>query len=90
MAELRYEMALAKLEMAYANVLAAIGEDPFPVNLSNEEVDKLAQELQQRWEWLSQHATVTKLEPEPKQEHKMEHEPKQEQELEQEGGVVQP
>ncbi len=66
LAELRYEMALAKLEMAYANVLAAIGEDPFPVNLSDTEVDKLAQELQQRWEWLSQHATVTKLKSEPK------------------------
>jgi len=82
LAELRYEMALAKLEMAYANLLAAIGEDPFPVNLSDEEVEKLAQELQQRWEWLGQHATVSKLEPEQ--------ESKQEQEQEQEGGGVQP
>jgi len=79
LAELRYEMALAKLEMAYANLLAAIGEDPFPVNLSDEEVEKLAQELQQRWEWLGQHAMVSKLETEPEQ--------KQEQEQE-EGGVL--
>jgi outer membrane protein TolC len=78
LAELRYEMALAKLEMAYANLLAAIGEDPFPVNLSDEEVEKLAQDLQQRWEWLGQHATVSKLEPE------------QESKQEQEGGGVQP
>ena len=82
LAELRYEMALAKLEMAYANVLAAIGEDPFPVNLSDTEVDKLAQELQQRWEWLSQHATVTKLESESI--------PKPIQEKPQETGGVQP
>ena len=40
LAELRNEMALAKLEMAYANLLAAIGEDPFPVNISDEEVEK--------------------------------------------------
>jgi len=79
LAELRYEMALAKLEMAYANLLAAIGEDPFPVNLSDEEVEKLAQDLQQRWEWLGQHAMVSKLETEPEQ--------KQEQEQE-EGGVL--
>ncbi len=78
LAELRYEMALAKLEMAYANLLAAIGEDPFPVNLSDAEVEKLAQDLQQRWEWLGQHATVSKLEPE------------QESKQEQEGGGVQP
>jgi outer membrane protein TolC len=78
LAELRYEMALAKLEMAYANLLAAIGEDPFPVNLSDEEVEKLAQDLQQRWEWLGQHATVLKLEPEQKSKQ------------EQEGGGVQP
>jgi hypothetical protein len=64
LAELRYEMALAKLEMAYANLLAAIGEDPFPVTLSDEEVDQLAGELQQRWEWLGQHASVSQLEPE--------------------------
>ncbi len=63
LAELRYEMALAKLEMAYANVLAATGEDPFPVNLSDAEIDTLSQELQQRWEWLSQHAKVSKIEP---------------------------
>jgi outer membrane protein TolC len=78
LAELRYEMALAKLEMAYANLLAAIGEDHFPVNLSDAEVEKLAQDLQQRWEWLGQHATVSKLEPE------------QESKQEQEGGGVQP
>ena len=37
-AELRYESALAKLEMAYANVLAAIGEDPFPTDITGDGV----------------------------------------------------
>jgi len=86
LAELRYEMALAKVEIAYANLLAAIGEDPFPVNLSDEEVEPLAQELQQRWEWLAQHAKVSKMQRKPRSEPKVE--PKLEQE--QEGGGVQP
>lgn len=51
-AELRYESALAKLEMAYANVLAAIGEDPFPADITGDGVDELAVALQKRWEWL--------------------------------------
>ncbi len=59
LAELRHEMALAKLEMAYANLLAAIGEDPFPVNLSDDDLDELANALEQRWEWLEQHAMVS-------------------------------
>ncbi len=67
LAELRYEMALAKLEMAYANLLASIGEDPFPVNLSDDEVDQLAMQLQKRWEWLTQHAAVSTLKPEASQ-----------------------
>ena len=58
LAELRHEMALAKLEMAYANLLAAIGEDPFPANLSDEDLDELADGLKQRWESLEQHARV--------------------------------
>ncbi len=59
LAELRHEMALAKLEMAYANLLAAIGEDPFPVNLSDDDLEELANALEQRWEWLEQHAMVS-------------------------------
>ncbi|WP_443147644.1 TolC family protein [Nitrospira sp.] len=51
-AELRYESALAKLEMAYANVLAAIGEDPFPTDITGDGVEELAVALQERWEWL--------------------------------------
>ena len=51
-AELRYESALAKLEMAYANVLAAIGEDPFPTDITGDGVEELALALQERWEWL--------------------------------------
>ena len=82
LAELRYEMALAKLEMAHANLLAAIGKDPFPVNLSDEEVEKLAQELQQRWEWLGQHAMVSQMESD--QASQSQHEQKQL------GGVAQP
>ena len=61
LAEIRHEMALAKLEMAYANLLAAIGEDPFPVNISDEEVEKLAKELEQRWEYLGQHTVISQL-----------------------------
>ncbi len=59
LAELRHEMALAKLEMAYANLLAAIGQDPFPVQLSDEEMDTLAQALEDRWEWLQQQAMTS-------------------------------
>jgi len=93
-AELRYEMALAKVEMAYANLLAAIGKDPFPVNLSDDEIEPLAQGLQQRWEYLGQHATVSQLEQEtvereaeqkPEQEHNQEGEQEHEQE---EGGIT--
>ncbi len=85
LAELRYEMALANLEMAYANLLAAIGKDPFPVNLSDEEVEKLAHELQQRWEYLGQHAIGPELE-----QVEQESEQKQEQEHKQEEGGATP
>jgi hypothetical protein len=48
------------------------------VNLSDEEIAPLAQGLQQRWEYLGQHATVSQLEQEaeqkPEQGHKQEHE----------------
>ena len=77
-AELRYEMALAKVEMAYANLLAAIGKDPFPANLSDDEIEPLAQGLEKRWEYLEQHATVSQLEEDAVEQ---EAEPKQEQEL---------
>jgi outer membrane protein TolC len=87
LAELRYEMAQAKLEMAYANLLAAIGEDPFPVNISNEEVETLTKSLQERWEWLSQEATVAKLtlesKPEPVEEQELEEQQEQRQDQEQ-------
>jgi hypothetical protein len=91
-AELRYEMALAKSEMAYANLLAAIGKDPFPVNLSDEEVGALAQGLQQRWEYLGQHAMVSELEQveQVEQEAEQKQEQEQEQEHEQEEGGVTP
>jgi len=90
LAELRYEMAHAKSEMAYANLLAAIGKDPFPMNLSDEEIDNLAHGLQQRWEYLGQHATVSELEQveqesEQKQEQEQEHE---EEHVQEEGGVT--
>jgi multidrug efflux system outer membrane protein len=91
-AELRNEMALAKLEMAYANLLAAVGKDPFPVNLSDDEVEVLAQGLEQRWEYLGQHAMVSQVEQveqesEQKQEQEQEQEYKEEHEQE-EGGVT--
>ncbi len=83
-------MALAKVEMAYANLLAAIGKDPFPVNLSDEEIEKLAHGLQQRWEYLGKYATVSELEQveqesEQKQEQEQEHE---EEHVQEEGGVT--
>ena len=61
-AELRYETALATLETAYANLLATIGEDPFPVTIADEEVDTLTKALHQRWEWLRENAMVSKVE----------------------------
>lgn len=53
-AELRNEFAQAKLAMAYANVLAAIGEDPFPADISGDSVEEVAQALEERWEFLEQ------------------------------------
>lgn len=60
-AELRYESALAKLEMAYANVLAAIGEDPFPTTISGDGVGELALALQERWEFLERPELLTRV-----------------------------
>ena len=51
-AELRYESAKAKVELAYANVLAAIGEDPFPTDITSDDLEELSQALEERWEWL--------------------------------------
>jgi outer membrane protein TolC len=89
-AELRNEMALAKLEMAYANLLASIGKDPFPANLSDDEVEVLAQGLEQRWEYLGQHAMVSQVEQvEQESEQKQEQEQEYKEEHEQkEGGVT--
>ncbi len=53
-AGLRYESAFANLEMAYANVLAAIGEDPFPTDVTSDELEVLAKALQDRWEELEE------------------------------------
>jgi outer membrane protein TolC len=60
-AELRYESALAKLEMAYANVLAAIGEDPFPTDISGDGVGELAEALEERWQWLERPELLTRV-----------------------------
>ncbi|MCA9420981.1 MAG: TolC family protein, partial [Nitrospira sp.] len=60
-AELRYESALAKLEVAYANVLAAIGEDPFPTDISGDGVGELAAALQERWELLERPEVFTQV-----------------------------
>ena len=62
LAELQYESSLAKLEMAYANVLAAVGEDPFPTDVSGDEVEELAQALQDRWEWLERQELLSRVE----------------------------
>jgi len=88
LAELRYEMALAQSEMAYANLLAAIGKDPFPVNLSDEEVGALAQGLQQRWEYLGQHATVSELEQVEQESEKNQEQEHEEEPVQEEGGVT--
>jgi len=60
-AELRYESALAKLEMAYANVLAAIGEDPFPTDVSGDGIGELAEALQERWQLLERPELLTRV-----------------------------
>jgi outer membrane protein, multidrug efflux system len=60
-AELRHESALAKLEVAYANLLAAIGEDPFPADISGDGVEDLAEALQARWEWLEQPELLSRI-----------------------------
>ena len=60
-AELRHESAKAKVEMAYANLLAAIGEDPFPRDISSDELEALTQALEERWEWLQRENVFSRL-----------------------------
>lgn len=62
-AELRYESALAKLEVAYANLLAAIGEDPFPTDIGKDGVEDLAEALKERWELLKQPEVLSHVHP---------------------------
>lgn len=50
LAELRYDTAKADREAAYANLLAAIGDDPLPDVLTGHSVTRLARALQARWE----------------------------------------
>ena len=49
LAEIRYDVALADLETAYANLLGAIGEDPVPTMIAETSVNKLADALRTRW-----------------------------------------
>ncbi|MCA9468851.1 MAG: TolC family protein [Nitrospira sp.] len=60
-AELRYESAKAKVELAYANVLAAIGEDPFPTDITSDNLEELSQALEERWEWLQREEVFARL-----------------------------
>ncbi|MGE0473423.1 MAG: TolC family protein [Nitrospirales bacterium] len=60
-AELRHESAKAKVETAYANLLAAIGEDPFPTDISSDELDVLTQALEERWKWLRRENVFSRL-----------------------------
>lgn len=60
-AKLRHESAKAKVEMAYANLLAAIGEDPFPQDISSDNLDELTQALEERWTWLQREEVFTHL-----------------------------
>ena len=48
-AELRYETAHADVEAAYANLLAAIGEDPLPPKIKGTTVVELAEALRTHW-----------------------------------------
>ncbi len=50
LAELRHEAALAECETAYANLLAAVGAEALPQNLTNVTVVNLARGLRTRWE----------------------------------------
>ena len=52
LAEIRYDVALADLETAYANLLGAIGEDPVPTTMDKTSVTELASVLRTRWETL--------------------------------------
>ena len=60
-AELRYESAKAKVELAYANVLASIGEDPFPTDITSDDLEELSQALEERWEWLQREEVFARL-----------------------------
>ena len=54
LAELRYESALAELQITYADLLAAVGEDLVPVEIKRRSVQALAGALRTRWESLKQ------------------------------------
>lgn len=49
LAELRMESSLASLEEAYANLLAAIGENPFPRDVSGRDLQELTAALEHYW-----------------------------------------
>lgn len=54
LAELRYESSLTELQIAYADVLAAVGEDLLPVSIKKRSVQALTGALRTRWESLKE------------------------------------
>lgn len=54
LAEIRYEVARAKWETAYAHLLATIGEDPLPGAFTDKNVNALAEALKAQWQGLTE------------------------------------
>jgi len=54
LAELRYESSLTELQLAYADMLAAVGEDLLPVSIKKRSVQALTGALRTRWESLKE------------------------------------
>ncbi|WP_447971269.1 TolC family protein [Nitrospira sp. M1] len=57
LAEIRYNVALADLEAAYANLLGTIGEDPIPTVLTDTSMSELTTALRHRWNALVETTT---------------------------------
>ncbi|GJL62582.1 MAG: hypothetical protein NPIRA04_12360 [Nitrospirales bacterium] len=60
LAEIRYYVAMADLEAAYANLLGAVGEDPIPLVTPDSSMTELANALRSRWEMLVEMAETDK------------------------------
>lgn len=57
-AEVKYDISYSDLENAYAGIFSAIGLDPLPKNLGDENIDELEDSLKERFDALSSYGEL--------------------------------